>query len=625
MRLTRATRTIFLILALVSLAVWFRLSYPTLAFTNFTVDRPKALRAAQDHLKARGVDPSRFLTATIFISEKKADQYLQRAIGFNRLKVFAREHDFDMFFWVVRFFNEREKEEYRLSVNSSTGEVTSLSHTVDESEARRPVPKEEARQAAEGFLRARFAFNPDRYAAHSDITTTLDHRTEYFFSWQKKDVNIPWSKEENSGTGKLITSARVSGDEVLSFSKNTFLVPDQFTRDLAKKTDTGVNLSYILKFITTLLFAASIFFIIVRRNHLAMHATKRFYLGVMLVSFILSLAAHLNIYQDILFNYRTTSSFQSYLWQVLIGAVNEALFATIGILMPSLAGELLRYEVFRDRKGGSFLYYTRSTFFSRHVTEMVGVGYFIFIVMLGIQSVLVEFGQKYLGVWVEHTWVENLSATQLPFLSTFTYGYKTSLSEEIMYRLFALCLFKKLFDKLWPGKGRTNLWVAAAVSSVVWGFAHSGYPVFPMWFRGVEITILGFFLSFMYLRYGIIPVIVGHYLFNIFWHSAEHLLGVSPPFYFYSSLSVLLLPFIFGLIAFWADKKDEARPPRWRLTQHQLFNLEVLKAFLEARKDAFAGRPKEHIVKEIVSHGWDPAVVDVAVEYLMDKTSSAAR
>lgn len=624
MKLTRATWTIFLILAFISLAVWFKLSYPTLAFTNFTVDRPRALQAAKDHLKTRGVDPSRFLTATVFISEKKANQYLQKTVGFNKLKKFVQQHDFDMFFWIVRFFNEGKKEEYRLSVNSATGQVTSLNHIIDESEARQQVPKEEAHKTAENFLRTQFHFNPDRYTLHSDITTTLDHRSEYFISWQKKDVNIPWSKEEDSGTGKLLTSARVSGNEILSFSKNTFLIPDQFMRYLAKKTDTGVNFSYILKFIITLLFASSIFFIIVRRNHLAMHATKNFYLGVMLVSFFLSLAAHLNHYQDILFNYQTTATFKSYLWQICIGAVNEALFATIGILMPSLAGELLHYEISRNRKGGSFLYYIQSTFFSRHVTEMICLGYFVFIMMLGIQSILVQFGQKYLGVWVEHTWIENLSATHFPFLSTFTYGYRTSLSEEIMYRLFAICLFKKLFDKIFLRGHQGNIWMAVIVSSVIWGFAHSGYPVFPMWFRGVEITLLGFFLSFMYLRYGIIPVIIGHYLFNVFWHSAEHLLGISPPFYFYSSLSVLLLPFMFGLIAFLISKKEEVQPLRWRLTKHQLFNVEVLKAFLNTHRGQFSGQSREQIVKEILSHGWDPAVVDVAVENLTESPPAAS-
>lgn len=621
MKLNRATWTLFLVFAVVSLAVWFTFSYPGLSFTDFSVSRPQARRIAGDYLAARGVDPAAFNTATVFVSEQNANRYLQKAVGFKSLKKFVKEHDFDMFFWIVRFFREQEKEEYRLTVSSASGRITAFRHIIDDSAARPVVPKEVARETAERFLKERFGFDPGRYTPHSDLTNVFDNRTEYFFSWQKKGVNIPWSVEEDTGSGKLITSARVAGGDILAFSKNTFLVPDQFERYLARQTEVGVNLSAVVKMLYMLLFTAAVFVIIVRRNHLAMHVTKKFYVGVMLLSFLLSLAFHLNHFQDILFNYKTTSSFGSHFWQTGTAALTGALFAAVAVIMPGLSGELLHYEVLGERREGAFLHYIRSTFFSRHVTEMMCLGYFVFIFMLGIQSVLVKIGERHLGVWVEHTWIENLSAAYWPSLDAFTWGYKTSFFEEVMYRVFAVALGKKIFDRMFPRGGNKNLLAAVVCSSVLWGFTHSGYPVFPMWFRGVEMTCLGIFLSVTYLRYGIIPVIVGHYLFNVFWHSAEHLLGVSPPFYFYSSLGVLLLPFALGLAAFMADKSAAARPLRWRFNRHQHYNLEILTTFLNANRDAFARRPRDRIKKEIVSHGWDPAVADAAVEDFLSHES----
>jgi len=603
-----------LILAIASITIWFNFSYPTLSFTNFSIDRTQALQNAKDYLAARGVDTSSFKTATVFISEKQANRFLQKAIGFEKLKKFVEEHDFDMFFWIVRFFREEEKEEYRIVVSSASGQIISFRHIIDDSAARPLASKKEATETIENFLKESFGFDPDLYIPKSDLTKTFDHRSELFLSWQKRGVHIPWSYQGDSGEGKLIISARVSGDEILSFSKNAFSVPDQFNRYLARKRQTGVNLSSIVRTLYIILFAASIFVIIVRRNHLAMHATKNFYIGIMLLSFVLSLVSHLNNFQDILFNYKTTSPFDSYFWRLGLHAVTGALFATIAILMPSLSGELLHYETLKDRKEGSFLYYIQSTFFSRHVTEMICLGYFVGILMLGLQSLMIRLGEKYLGVWVEHTWIENLSSAYSPSLTAFTWGYKTSFLEEIMYRLFAICLGKKIFDRAFPNGGNKNLFAAVMISSLLWGFAHSGYPVFPMWFRGLEMTCLGLFLSFIYLRHGIIPVIIGHYLFNVFWRSAEHLFGVSQPFYFYSSLGVLLLPFALGLISFAMNQKKEIRPLRWRLNKHQLYNLEILKTFLSSNKNAFAGKPRTQITREIVSHGWDPAVVEMAIE-----------
>ena len=287
--------------------------------------------------------------------------------------------------------------------------------------------------------------------------------------------------------------------------------------------------------------------------------------------------------------------------QALVGA----LFVSVAIIMPGLAGEALHYQVFKEKPEGTFLYYLRSTFLSRDVAKAILLGYGVWIIMLGIQSVLVGLGQRYAGVWVEHAWMNNLSTAYWPFLAAFTLGLKASVTEEVMFRLFAISFGKKIL-------GSTV--AAVIISSLIWGFSHSNYPVFPMWFRGVEVTCLGLFLSWVYLRFGIIPVIVGHYLFDVFWNCAEYMLGVTRPFYFFSSLLVMMLPLAWAAVAFFLNKKTELQPMRWRLNKHQLYNLEVLKIFLRQHPEEIRQKRPQEIVDEISSHGWDPAVVEAALE-----------
>ena len=174
-----------------------------------------------------------------------------------------------------------------------------------------------------------------------------------------------------------------------------------------------------------------------------------------------------------------------------------------------------------------------------------------------------------------------------------------------MFRMFAISFGKKIFG---------NTIAAVVISSLLWGFSHSNYPVFPMWFRGIEVTCLGLFLSWVYLRLGIIPVIVGHYLFDVFWNCAEYMLGITNPFYFLSSLFILLLPCLWAIVAFILNKKVELRAMRWRLTKHQLYNLEVLKTFFHQHPEEIRQKKLQQIVDEISSHGWDPAVVEAALE-----------
>ena len=58
---------------------------------------------------------------------------------------------------------------------------------------------------------------------------------------------------------------------------------------------------------------------------------------------------------------------------------------------------------------------------------------------------------------------------------------------------------------------------------------------------------------------------------------------------------------------------------RWYLNKHQQFNANILLTYLNAQKSNFEKKPAEIIKEEIAGHGWDFAVVDVAVDDFMNK------
>ena len=353
------------------------------------------------------------------------------------------------------------------------------------------------------------------------------------------------------------------------------------------------------------LFSAAVFFVVVRRNHLAMHLTKKFYLNVMVISIALSLLSTFNQFEILMNNYSTSASFHEYLIRYFVSVLQNALFYAIAVILPCLSGELLHYETLRERKEGAFLHYLHTSFFTRHAAQMVCIGYFVCIILLGLQSALINFGEKYLGVWTSHSWISQLSTTYWPFLAALTVGFSASVREETLYRMFAISWGKKIFG---------NIGIAVFLSSLLWGFAHSNYAVYPMWFRGLEVTLLGLFISFIYLKFGIIPVIVGHFLFDVFWACAGYLAGTSQPIYYVSSICVLLLPLIFGIIAFLMNRKTEEHPMRWHLNQHQKFNVNILTQHLNQNRELYLQKDKEQLTQEICSHGWDIAVVEVAID-----------
>src|SRR3989338_2922700 len=230
MKPDRPTWILFAGLSLLGFILWLRLSCHQLEFVNFSVDRAKASGIAREYLLARQEDPARFRAAAVFSADGEADRYLQHTVGFAGLVEFIQKHDFDLFYWVVRFFQENEKEGYKVFISSATGEVIGFQHIIDDNAAREPLERNEARRKAVEFLKEGFQFNIDQYAVKGDLVTVYDNRSDFSFSWQRKDVQIPWSPQENSssrepdgGTGKLLISAKVTGQEVLSFGKHAFL------------------------------------------------------------------------------------------------------------------------------------------------------------------------------------------------------------------------------------------------------------------------------------------------------------------------------------------------------------------------------------------------------------------
>ena len=598
------TWCLFLLLALVAFAAWFKFSYPQFSFIDFTVSKNQALEVAKEYLVSRGINPERYRHATVFISDGEADRYLQKTLGFKGERDFIKKHDFDLFLWLIRFFRENEKEEFRLTVSAKTKEVTTFQHTIDDTEARQSPDDEKAKIMAMDFLKKTFNVDFNDYTFHSKQSQKYDNRTDHAFTWEKNGVYVPWSKEPDSGGGKVLMGATVSGNEIRSFAKNKFEIPDKFSRAMQKQMSVGGNLSMVFFIIYLALISTAAFFVILRRNHLAMHVAKNFFITVTALIFLFNIASNLNEFEYILYGYDTTTSMKSYLLNYALQLVVYVFLATIAILMPGLAGESLHREQLPQKKEGSFLHYIVSSFFSRNIASLIFLGYLVAIIMMGLQSLAFQFGQKYLGVWVEYTWLTQISSTYLPFLSAFIIGFKASMVEEVIFRIFAINLFKKMTG---------SLLFAVILSSLIWGYGHSNYLIFPMWFRGLEVGTMGMFLSYVYLRFGIIPVLIAHYVFDVFWNTAGFLLGNVTTYNFFSSFCVLILPMLWAALAYVFNKPEQENELRWRLNKHQLYNLDVLASYLHQNQRNFISKPQEDMRKELISHGWDVAVVDAAL------------
>ena len=138
----------------------------------------------------------------------------------------------------------------------------------------------------------------------------------------------------------------------------------------------------------------------------------------------------------------------------------------------------------------------------------------------------------------------DLLNTEFPWLFVLFGGYLPAVSEEFMFRMFAIPFLRKLVR-----------WLPAAVvlAGFIWGFGHAGYPQQPFFIRGVEVGIGGVALGIIMLRWGILPTLVWHYSVDAMYSAM--LLLRSHSLYFKlsgaASAGILVVPIVVALVAYW--------------------------------------------------------------------------
>lgn len=588
-------------IALVCFAAWFRFGYPQFTSVSLAVDRQKAVIIAQSFLRQRGVPLQVYQTAVVFESDDWTDRYLQKTVGFEGEEKFLQEHHYDLFYWRIRFFREFQKEEYTVEVSSRTGAVLGFVHLIEDIAERPTISKEVARLQAEQFLTQVYGMQLSDYDFHEEKVKRYEKRLDYAFSWEKKGVSIPWKKDQ--GAAKLLVGVTVSGDEIRQFYTQNLDVPEQFERDIAKQLVLGEYLVNFYFIIFILLVIVSISIVVKKKDQAITRGCKKWYLWCAAFLLAINLGSFINNYQNIIVGYATSASLSAYVGIVLLRNGINLLVVSVMFVMPGLAGEVLHKEVFPGRPFTSLAHYIRSSFFNRSLTRAVIFGYLIFLVMVGVQSGMFWFGQKYLGVWKEWVKLTQFSSAYIPFFGAFALAINASLNEEVMFRIFGIS---------WATKYCKRVGLAVLVTALVWGFGHSGYAIFPVWFRGIEVGVIGIIYGVIFLRYGVMPLLVAHYLFDVYWSIAAYVLGTSTPFLFYGSAAIFVLPLVIGLFAYWRNKSEDERPLTLAFNRTEHYNIGVLMAFVRQKKQE--GVLSLQVRQELIDHNWDVELVDSAIK-----------
>jgi len=508
------------ILGLLIFILFFNHTFPA-ASINLKLSRKEVFQKAEGFVLSQGYDLDGFDRAIIFDSSYHASAYLQKNLGIRKSNELIGE-GIPVWYWRLRWFKELEKEGFSLLVDPSSGELVHFHHAILEDTQGANLSERKAARIAREVI-ALQGIDLNEYTLKDKTTKKRKKRTDHYFSWEKKDYKVE--------DATLRLSVEIYGEKLGKYSRY-LKVPEEFIRDLDKETSLGNVLSMISSIFFFLLMIAAIATLIIQ--HKSNKVNWKFGLVTGCIVTLLSIAAFLNNAPLIWIFYRDTISKAVFITTSVGGIILAALLAGLSILLFGSSGESLSRDLWRTNMP-LFKALRNKISSPSQLAPPIVVGYSLGFLFLGYVTIFYLVGTKFFNIWMPpDSEYSNILATAMPFLFPLTIALSAAISEEFMFRLFAISFIKRYMR---------FTWLAVLFSALIWAFAHSSYPVFPNYVRGIELTIFGVALGLVFLKYGIEAVLIAHFVIDASLVGLP-LLKSGNPYFVASGIVVICLAFI---------------------------------------------------------------------------------
>ncbi len=498
------------------------------ASIDFKVTREGAVRVGGEALKARGFDVSGMRALATFDVDDEAKTFLERTLGLEKANPrFAT--DVPVWRWSVRWVTPKEKLEYRASV-APDGRVLAVRRLLPEKEAAHDPGPAAARALAEEALKADRGLDASGLRFIREKDDVRPARTDRTYEWESNTIRF--------GDAAMRYLVEVQGDRVGRTSLH-LEVPEKWRRDYETLRSKNLAAGSVATFglAVTFLAVLVVFLQRVRRKDV----NWRLALSFAGVGAVLQLLAALNELPIRLFDYDTKESWGGFLATSVFGDVAGAVALGAALLLLVAAGEPLYREGLPSQPALGRILSLRGWRSKRFFRGLL-LGYAMTAFFFAYQVVFYLAADR-LGAWAPaEIPYSSLLGTAFPWLGVLIMGFMPSTTEEFSSRMFSIPLLRRFVPT----------WVAVVVPALVWGFAHSTYPNQPFFIRGVEVGVAGILIGVVFLREGMLPLLVWHFTVDAVY-TALLLVRSSNAYFVVSGAAaalVLLLPLAAALVLY---------------------------------------------------------------------------
>ncbi|HSC25429.1 MAG TPA: CPBP family intramembrane glutamic endopeptidase [Candidatus Babeliales bacterium] len=520
---------------------FFSQTFP-LIHLDITMDLQQALQEATHLAKVNNFGPTEYHQAAMFHTDTLSKTFIELEAGGKDALVNMMEKKLYMpYTWRVRHFREYEKNETTLFFTPD-GQPYGFIETISENTPGKQLLENDARHIAEtnATLNWNIDFH-DYILIESSQKTELSGRIDHTFVYQQAHYHI--------GEGSYRLKIIISGDKMTELT-HFIKIPEAFNRRYAEMRSANTIISWAASIFMLLFYilggcCLGLYWIIKKRWYII---KQPLFLGVILA--FAAILVSVNQLPFLWMHYDTAHSSNGFLLQLLLSFFINLIAQTIFITIVIMTAESLTRRAFGKHLQlwslGKNEIVTSYALLGRVFGGYLFVGFnCAFVIAFYL------FSTHCCNWWApsEMLFDPNVLATYLPWFSPIAQSLNAGIIEECLFRAIPLAGAALLGTYF----GKRSWWIASALilQAIVFGAAHANYPMQPSYARLIELFIPSLLWGITYLRFGLIPTIIAHCVYDIIWFSLPIFVSHASHALMYKIIIILitLLPIIILLYA----------------------------------------------------------------------------
>lgn len=467
------------------------------ASVDLRLSRKDVTSKAKQYASLNNFDTANCIESTVFNCDQSVKTFLEYRLGLKEANRLMRA-DTPVWYWSTRFCRPKAHEEFTTRL-SPDGRLVGLEHVIQHERPLKSLTHEEAKKVAEQFVEGVAGYELQEFRLFEDDTVPRSHRTDHSFTWlDSKRVD---------GAGIFI-SVDISGTTVSKFSR-ALGTPESWDSDYRGLRSCNEALQSVANVAhwTLLICAFGVVLAGISKREINLRLT------FVVASLVTGLEVT-NTFNSLPYEFAAFDKAEpvSDFWIELLGkALSTGFWQMLETFLVVAAGEHLYRKAYPDKVALNHIF-APAAMRLPDVQKQVLIGYAAAGAWLGWNTIYYLVGKSF-DFFSPLDWpLEAVLSSAFEMLNAVNVGVSASINEEFMYRAVALLLLQRLVK---------NFWMANIIQAAAWSFGHSNYPQEPPFVRGMELLMPGLVGGWLIRHYGILPCLVGHYLYDVF-------LGVFP-------------------------------------------------------------------------------------------------